>query len=148
MTGRSGKVVSEPPLADHAPAEPRRAFHPRPVLVELASAILVVGAAVNLLISVDGLVNVAQGGGDIVIPTAITIVVATLTLGLGLAVRFGRAWLVTVNVMAVIAFLELLSQSSIGLLFGGLDVLVVVALFRERPWFVWSARERAEATRA
>jgi hypothetical protein len=80
------------------------------------------------------------------VPTVITIVVATVTLGLGLAVRFGRAWLVTVNVMAVIGFLELLSQSSIGLLFGVLDVFVVLALFRERPWFEWSARQRAEAT--
>ena len=142
MTPRRG----EPPIADQAPAVPPRAFHPRPVLVELASAILVVGAAVNLLISVDGLISFAQAGVDIGIPTVITIVVATVTLGLGLAVRFGRAWLVTVNVMAVIGFLELLSQSSIGLLFGVLDVFVVLALFRERPWFEWSARQRAEAT--
>ena len=116
------------------------------MLVELASAILVVGAAVNLLISVDGLVSLAQTGGDIALPTVITIAVATLTLGLGIATRFGRAWLVTLNVMAVIGFLELLSGTSIGLLFGLLDVFVVLALLRERPWFEWSARQRAEAT--
>lgn len=144
MTGRRGASLGDPPTADQAPA-PRRAFHPRPILVELASAILVVGAAINLLISVDGLVYFAQGGGDIVVPTILTIAVATVALALGIAVRFGRAWLVTVNVVAVIGFLELVSQSSIGLLFGGLDVLVVLALFRERPWFEWSARERAEA---
>lgn len=138
-------AAGEPPAVDQAPAKPR-AFHPRPVLVELASAVLVVGAAVNLLISVDGLVSFAQAGGDIGIPTVITIVVATLTLALGLAVRFGRLWLLTVNVVAVIGFLELLSQSSIGLLFGALDVFVVLALVRERPWFEWSARQRAEAT--
>ena len=142
MTNRRG----EPPIADQAPAARPRAFHPRPVLVELASAILVVGAAVNLLISVDGLVSFAQAGIDIGVPTVITIVVATVTLGLGLAVRFGRAWVVTVNVMAVIGFLELLSQASIGLLFGVLDLFVVLALLRERPWFEWSARQRAEAT--
>lgn len=136
--------MGEPPSADQAPAR-RRAFHPRPILIELASAILVVGAAINLLISVDGLVHFAQGGGDILVPTILTIVVATLALGLGIAIRFARGWLVTVNVVAVIAFLELLSQSSIGLLFGGLDVFVVLALFRERPWFDWSARERAQA---
>jgi hypothetical protein len=131
-------------VGDQAPPAPR-AFHPRPVLVELASALLVVGAAVNLLISVDGLVSFAQAGGDIGVPTLITIVVATVTLALGIAVRFGRAWLVTVNVVAVIGFLELISQTSIGLLFGVLDVFVVLALFRERPWFEWSARQRAEA---
>lgn len=131
-------------MAEQAPAAPRT-FHPRPVLVELASAILVVGAATNLLISVDGLMGMAQSGGDIGVPTLITIAVATVTLALGLAVRFGRAWLVTVNVMAVIGFLELLSQTSIGYVFGGLDVFVVLALMRERPWFEWSARQRAEA---
>ncbi len=147
MTGRRGSQPGgsgEPPVADQAPAPPR-AFHPRPILVELASAILVVGAAVNLLISVDGLVHAAQAGDDLGVPTVITIAVATVTLALGLAARVGRAWLVTVNVMAVIGFLELLSATSIGLLFGALDVFVVLALVRERPWFEWSARQRAEA---
>lgn len=144
MTGPRGQSTGEPPVADQAPAAPR-AFHPRPILVELASAILVVGAATNLLISIDGLIGFAQTGGDIGVPTVITIAVATLTFALGLAVRFGRAWLVTVNVMAVIGFLELLSTTSIGLLFGGLDVFVVLALMRERPWFEWSARQRANA---
>jgi hypothetical protein len=142
---RNGGPSGEPPIGDQAPPTAPRAFHPRPVLVELASAILVVGAAVNLLISVDGLVGLAQSGGDIAIPTLITIAVATVTLGLGLATRFGRAWLLTVNVMAVIGFLELLSGTSIGLLFGVLDAFVVVALLRERPWFEWSALQRAAA---
>jgi hypothetical protein len=144
VTGRRGESLGGPPITDQAPA-PARAFHPRPILVELASAILVVGSVLNLLISVDGLVHFAQGGGDIVLPTVITIAVATVAFALGIAVRFGRAWLLTVNVVAVIGFLELLSQSSIGLLFGALDVFVVLALFRERPWFEWSARQRAES---
>ena len=145
MTGRRGAPRGEPAVADQAPA-PRRAFHPRPVLVELAAAILVVGAAMNLLISVDGLLNLAQSGGELAVPTVITIAVATLTFGLGLATRTGRAWLLTVNVMAVIAFLELLSMTAIGLLFGALDVFVVLALVRERPWFEWSSQQRAEST--
>lgn len=145
MTGRRGEPGGEPPIADQANAR-GRAFHPRPVLVELASAVLVVGAAVNLLISVDGLLSFAQAGGDVAIPTLITILVATVTFALGLAVRFGRLWLVTLNVVAVFGFLELLSGTSIGLLFGLLDVFVVVALLRERPWFEWMARQRAEAT--
>lgn len=140
MSGRPG----EPPLADQQPAQ-RKPFRPRPILVELASALLVVGSIFNLLISIDGLVLFAQGGGDIGLATIITIVLATLTFGLGLAVRFARAWLLTVNVIAVIGFLELLSQTPVGLLFGALDVIVVLALFRERPWFEWSALERTEA---
>lgn len=138
-------MTGEPPIADQQPAAALRAFHPRPILVELASALLVVGSAINLLISVDGLVSFGQTGGDVGVPAVIAIAVATLTLALGLAVRFGRAWLVTVNIVAVIAFLELISQTSIGLLFGALDVVVVVALFREKPWFEWSAQVRAAA---
>ena len=130
MTGRTG--------------EPPRAFHPRPVLVELASAILVIGGAINLLLSVDVLLRLAQQGNDIGPLTLITIALATLVLGLGLAVRFGRAWLVTVNIVAVLGFLELLSQTSIGLFFGVLDVVVVLALVRERPWFDWSKLQRME----
>ena len=106
------------------------------------------GSLINLLISVDGLVTFAQKGGDIGVATVVTIVLATLTLGLGLAVRFGRGWLLTVNVVAVIGFLELLSQTPVGLFFGGLDVGIVLALFRERPWFEWSAEGRAAAREA
>ena len=114
------------------------------MLVELASAILVIGGAINLLLSVDVLVRLAQQGNDIGPLTLITIALATLVLALGLAVRFGRAWLVTVNIVAVLGFLELLSQTSIGLFFGVLDVLVVLALVRERPWFDWSRLQRVE----
>lgn len=137
-------MSGEPPVADQQPAV-RRPFHPRPVLVELASALLVVGGAFNLLLSIDALINLAQGGTDIAILVAITIALSTLTLALGLLVRFGRGWLVTINVVAVIGFLELLSATPVGLVFGALDVIVVLALVRERPWFEWSARERAEA---
>lgn len=140
MSDRAG----EPPVADQQPA-PRKAFRPRPVLVELASAILVVGGAINLLLSVDVLMRLAQQGTDILPLTGITIALSTLVLALGLGVRFGRLWLVTVNIVAVLGFLELLSQTPIGTLFGVLDVFVVLALVRERPWFEWSALERAEA---
>lgn len=134
----------EPPLADQEPARPR-AFHPRPVLVEIASALLIVGGAINLLLSVDALLHLSQGGTDIAVLVVITIALSTLTLALGLAVRFGRGWLVTVNVVAVVAFLELLAANPLGIFFGALDVIVVLALVRERPWFEWSARVRADA---
>jgi hypothetical protein len=35
----------------------------------------------------------------------------------------------------VLAFLELISGSAIGLFFGLLDTIVVIAHFREREWF-------------
>jgi hypothetical protein len=140
--GTAGGRRGEPAAADEAPAQ-RRAFRPRPVLVEAASAILVVGGAVNLLLSVDVLIKLAQGGTEIAVLTLITIALATLNLALGLAIRFGRGWLVTLNVVAVFGFLELLSATPVGLFFGALDVLVVLGLAREKPWFDWMAAERA-----
>jgi lysylphosphatidylglycerol synthetase-like protein (DUF2156 family) len=119
--------------ADAAQAAPRR--RARPVLVELASALMIVSGAVSLLLSIQAIINLANqwlGIGDL---SLLTIVVAIVELALGLAVRYGRAWLVTVNVVAVLAFLELISGSAIGLFFGLLDTIVVIALFREREWF-------------
>ena len=123
----------------------RRAYRPRPVLVEIASALLIVEGAVNLLFSIQVLVNLAQAGESIELLTVISIALATLNLALGLAVRTGRGWLITVNVVAVLGFLELLSGTPVGIFFGGLDVLVVLALVRERPWFVEKSIERREA---
>lgn len=112
------------------------------MLVELASAVLVVGGVLNLIISIDVLLRLADRGEQIGPYTAITIGLAIAVLGLGLLIRYGRAWLVAVNAAAVLAFLELISGSVVGLLLGALDVAVVLALVLERPWFEWSARER------
>jgi hypothetical protein len=125
--------ASEPDATAAPPATtaPRR----RPVLVELASALLIVGGALNLLISIQVLATLGERGDEIGPLTLVTIALATATLVLGVLVRFGRAWLVAINVVAVVAFLELTSGSPIGLLFGGVDTFVVVALLIERPWF-------------
>lgn len=152
MTGRGrGAPAGQGARAagDQERAAARRAVR-RPVLVELASAVLVVGGVLNLIISIDVLLRLADRGEQIGPYTAVTIALAISVLGLGLLIRFGRAWLVTVNVAAVLGFLELTSGSVVGLLLGALDVVVVLALVRERPWFEWSKRERelAAADRA
>jgi hypothetical protein len=113
--------------------------------VEIASALLVVEGGVNLLFSIQVLMNLAQAGEPIEMLTVISIAVATLNLALGLAVRMGRGWLVTVNIVAVLGFLELLSSTPVGIFFGALDVFVVLALVHERPWFEEKAVERREA---
>jgi hypothetical protein len=118
------------------------------VLVELASALLIVGGAMNLLLSIQVLVRLGQEGGEIGILTVVTIALAIATFALGLLVRYGRAWLVAVNVVAVLAFLELISGTLVGLLFGVIDVVIVLALVRERPWFEGAAEERAQAAQA
>jgi hypothetical protein len=145
MSGAADLPAPAGATSESAPARPQRAFRPRPVLVEIASALLVVEGAVNLLFSVQVLMNLAQAGEPIELLTVISIALATLNLGLGLAIRFGRGWLVTVNVVAVLGFLELLSATAVGVFFGALDVLVVLAVVRERPWFEEKAIERREA---
>ena len=119
-----------PPTAAQEEVRP-----PRPVLVELAAAILIVGGVLNLLLSIDALLRIAAAGQPVGALAVITIALASLVLVLGVLVRAGRAWLAAVNVVTVLAFLELLSGAPIGLLFGALDVIVVLALFRERRWF-------------
>jgi hypothetical protein len=107
----------------------------RPVLVEIASAILIVSGVLNLITTIDVLFRLAGRGESIGGLTVSSIVISTVTIGLGLAVRAGRAWLLALNVIAVFAFLELTSGTPVGLLFGALDLVVVLALLSQRPWF-------------
>jgi hypothetical protein len=122
----------------------------RPVLVELASALLIVGAIINLLFSIDVLNELLRGGSDVALYAVVTIALATISLGLGIAIRYGRLWMTTINVAAVLGFLEILSATPVGVFFGVIDVAIVLALVRERPWFEWMTRQRqaAEAERA
>jgi hypothetical protein len=126
-----------PTTATDAPAPNRR----RPVLVELASALLIVGGALTLLISIQVAATLGTQGEEVGALTLITVALAAATFVLGLLVRYGRAWLLTINVVAVIAFLELTSGSSVGLFLGALDTFVVLALVRERPWFAETPAE-------
>lgn len=134
--------MSGPRAAGDGPGTPAVERRPRPFLVELASALLIVGGVVNLLVSSQVLVLLGLQGGGVGAPALATIVLNTVILVLGVLVRFGRAWLVAVNVIAVLAFLEFLSLTPVGIVFGTIDVLIVLALVRERPWFKWSAEVR------
>jgi hypothetical protein len=113
----------------------------RPVLVEIASAMLIVSGVLNLLLSIQAIAALGQQGQQVGALTLITIGLTVATLALGVLVRFGRAWLVAVNVVAVVAFLELTAGDLVGLLFGAVDTVVVIALLVERPWFVSRSRE-------
>lgn len=122
--------------------EPQRP--PRPTLVELAAAILVVGGAMSILTSLDVVMRLAEQG-----PGVEPLALLSLGLGVGIVIlgvllRMGLAWLVALNVIAVTAFLELTSATIVGLLFGGLDLFVVLVLLVERPWFAWRPEDVAE----
>lgn len=126
MAGRS----TERPTIQH----PRR-----PVLVEVAAAILIVGSVTDVLISFESVATAPT-------PLARFLAAASVSLGLLLAIlgyllRSGRAWLVTINVVAVAAFLELQSLTFVGILSAIFDMVVVGILLREHAWFQWRPPE-------
>ena len=109
----------------------------RPTLVELAAAILVVGGTMSILTSLDVVMRLADRGPGVEPLALVSLGLGVGIVVLGILVRMGEAWLVAVNVIAVAAFLELISGTIVGLLFGGLDLFVVIVLLVERPWFAW-----------
>ena len=117
--------------------QPARERPPRPVLVELAAAIVVVGGALSLLQSVDVVMRLGEQGAISDSLAVLDLLIAVGSIVLGVLIRVGRAWLVAINVLAVAGFLELTSGSAVGFLTGGLDVFVVIVLMLERPWFSW-----------
>ncbi|HJW23137.1 MAG TPA: hypothetical protein VJ506_11970 [Candidatus Limnocylindrales bacterium] len=123
--------------ARRAAAGDKVARPPRPALVELAAAILVVGGVLSILSSIEVVLTLGQQGQPVDALSLLSLAIGLGFVVLGVLARYGRAWLVAVNVVAVAAFLELISATIIGLLFGALDVFVVLALFWERPWFQW-----------
>jgi hypothetical protein len=103
--------------------------------VELAAAIMIVSGLISTLTSIEAAMTFAAGGQLDEPLAAASVAFGVATIVLGLLVRVGRAWLVAVNVAAVAGFLEIISGSAAGLLFGALDVAVVILLMLDRPWF-------------
>ena len=132
---------SGPPVGAYED-RPRRP--PRPPLVELAAAILIVNGALSALTSLEVVGRLADQGTASAPIALLSFAIGIGSVVLGILVRYGAAWLVAVNVVAVAGFLEISSWTALGLLFGILDVVVLLALFRERPWFTWSPEARSE----
>lgn len=107
----------------------------RPALVELSSALLIVGGVLSTAASVMVLARMGEQSADPGIVGFVSLALGVSGIVLGLLTRAGRAWLVTINVTAVMGFLELISFTPAGLLLGASDVFVVIALLVTRPWF-------------
>jgi hypothetical protein len=118
--------------------KPRRP--PRPFAVELASAFLVVNGIISAITSVNIVWSLSQTNAGLEPLAALTLAIGVATVVLGILIRYGHAWIVTLNVTAVAGFLELTAGSDAGVIVGVLDVLVVLALLATRPWFAWSAK--------
>ena len=109
----------------------------RPVILEVATAMLIVSGFMSFFISIEGFVAVASNGGLDPVLIALFVFIGVGTIVVGIALRYGHWWLFGVNYVAVAGFLELTSGSAQGLLFGAVDVFVLVVLLAQRPWFAW-----------
>jgi hypothetical protein len=106
----------------------------RPVVVELAAAILIVSGVLGLIGTIGAAADLPAGTGVILVITA------ALNLGsiaVGVLVRYGRAWLLDVNYVAVLGFLDLVAAtgSGLALMLGIADIVVVTILLLNKPWF-------------
>ena len=124
-------LPEEPDLAEDAPRPP---LPPRPIAIELAAALLIAGGAVNVIGDVSSIPSLPPGTEPIFF---LTFALAMGSIVVGLLIRLGRAWVVAVNLAAVLGFLDLLGAgtSPLSLMLGVADILVVVILFRHKPWF-------------
>jgi hypothetical protein len=124
--------------------EPDAPWPARPAAIELAGALLIVGGAVSLF---SALSNVSSLPPGIELILAMSVVLAIGSIVVGVLVRLGRFWLLAVNYAAVLGFLDLLGAgaSPLALMLGLADIVVVVILFRHKPWFDELRRRRASA---
>ena len=142
-------VVQEPerrggagaPAADSGVVqEPERP--PRPILVELGSAILIVGGITALVGWVGTKIAGTSIAGDAGLPTAVFIGLNVVLIAIGVLIRDGRHWRLCINIVAVAIFLYLTAfPNPIAVFFGVLDTIVFFGLIRHRAWFEWKPAE-------
>lgn len=108
---------------------------PRPAAIELAAAILIIGGILGLAGAIGGAASLPAGTGLLL---AVTLALDIASIVVGVLIRMGRLWILDVNYVAIVAFLDLLaaSGSPIALIRGIGEVAVVVILLVYRPWFV------------
>jgi hypothetical protein len=124
--------VTNWPNADPAAPRTRR---PRPGAVELAAALLIVGGILQLVGAI-GAAPSLPAGSEVVLVGSIAIDIATIAAGV--LIRSGRLWLIVVNYVAVLGFLDLMraGSSPVALMLTIADLVVVVILVLNRPWFM------------
>jgi len=126
------------PLTEDPPPLPSR-----PGAIELAAAILITSGIVGVLVAVSTAGSLPPGTEAF---QALTVALDIGSIVVGVLVRFGRWWLLAVNYVAVLGFLDLVGAgtSSLSLILGLADIAVVVILFLHKAWFD-ALRERRAA---
>jgi hypothetical protein len=144
MTRRFDGAITTPEDVPDSTRPPLARRPPRPTSIEIAAAILIVGGFVSAVATIAGALGLDPAASD---PGArpvivLLVVLNLLTVGIGILVRRGVAWIVCVNVVAVLLFIELTavpSGSATAALLAILDAFVFVVLIRNRDWFDWRA---------
>jgi hypothetical protein len=123
-----------PPVVTVVEPDEARQRPPRPALIELVAALLIVAGILGLISLFapdprrpEGLEGLA----------ALAIALNILQIVVGVLVRMGRLWIVDVNYVAVLGFLDLAGAggSSLALLLGLIELGSLAVLFAYRSWF-------------
>lgn len=106
----------------------------RPAAIELAAALLSVGGVLGV---VGVLTTGANKPAGLEALTVLTVVLNVAQIAVGAFIRGGRFWIVAVNFVAVLGFLDLTAsgRSPLALVLGLSELAVLVILLGHRPWF-------------
>lgn len=101
----------------------------------MAAALLIIGGILQLIGAI-GAASTLPAGAEVVLFGSIAIDIATIAAGV--LIRSGRLWLLVVNYVAVLGFLDLMRSGSspVALMLAIGDIVVVVILIVNRPWFM------------
>jgi hypothetical protein len=130
------------PTATTDDTEPRQRPN-RPALIELAAAMLIVAGILGLISLFAPDPRRPEGLEGLAL---LTIALNIAQIVVGVLVRMGRLWIVDVNFVAVLGFLDLAgaASSTLALLLGLVELGVLAVLFAYRSWFDgrWAAPSR------
>lgn len=147
MSRRFEGAITTPEEVPDSSILPAPQRPPRPASIEASAAILIVGgllATIGTVASAFGMASTADPGAGPII--ALIVALNLLTVVVGLLVRSGQHWILGVNIVAVLLFVELTAVpggSATAALLAALDAFVFVALMRNRAWFEWQPPEHA-----
>jgi hypothetical protein len=111
---------------------------PRPVPVELGSAILIVGGITALIGGVGGLLFGPTLPANAGLPPLIVIGLNLVLIATGVLIRQGSHWRICINVVALAIVLYLTAfPNPLAIFYLFLDAIVFYGLMRHRAWFDW-----------
>jgi hypothetical protein len=125
---------SEPSIVTAVESEEPRQRPNRPALIELAAALLIVAGVLGVVSLLAPDPRRPEGLEGLAL---LTIALNIAQIVVGILVRMGRLWIIDVNYVAVLGFLDLAGAagSSLALLLGLLELGILAVLFVYRSWF-------------